>query len=149
MEITNILIAQIEILKELHSTLLLEKEILINEEAIQLKTIIENKQILLEKLNDIEAKRNMLCGNKTLNEIIEESYNEDELINIKETLKNLTSNITELSETNRLLTKQSLNYSKNIVKILTDSAKKQNSTYGQYGNVKENNIGSSIINKKL
>lgn len=149
MEITNILIAQIEILKELQSTLLLEKEILINEEAIQLKTIIENKQILIEKLNNIEAKRNMLCGNKTLNEIIEESNNADELLSIKETLKNLTSDITELSETNRLLTKQSLNYSKNIVKILTDSAKKQNSTYGQYGNVKENNLGSSIINKKL
>ncbi len=129
MELTlnNIYEYTISSFEELNELLNEERETLLNNIGEDLLKIVERKQVLLKKITLLEKKRVELSGNIDSKEAIEKGYLTNEDLN---KLKSLVKEIEYKNETNRLLTKQSLNY----IKVMKVSFAPKNNIVTTYGN---------------
>ena len=131
--INNIYEYTISSFEELNKILEDEKEVLLNNHGEDLLKVVEKKQVILKKITLLEKKRVDLSGKISSEEAIEKGYLTREGLN---KLKDLAKEIEYKNETNKLLTKQSLNY---IKAIKVSFAPKNNilTTYGNGGQIGE------------
>ena len=146
MDIIHILKTELSTLNELLEVLKREKEVLIKEDGNKLTKIIHEKLNIMEKLDKIEKDRVDIMKDKTVDDLMEEKKNE--VLNIKNSIKNTVKSIEELQETNRLLTKQSLDYTQKMIDVFKKGQKKSHNTYGKKGKIDDNN-NASMINKSI
>ncbi|WP_461205755.1 flagellar protein FlgN [Clostridium sp. DL1XJH146] len=131
-----------EILHNLKSVLIKEKELLINGKWQELNKIVEEKTKISERLGQLESKR-LAADEKVLLDELTDDLKEKSLI-IKNNIRELIIDIQIQNETNTLLTKSSLRYTKEVLGSLGVGNK--TNTYGANGKVGQatRNINVSI-----
>jgi flagellar biosynthesis/type III secretory pathway chaperone len=130
MDIRDILNYEVETLSELDELLDIEREVLINDRANELAELIEKKKLIAKKISLLEKKRQELYGDKAAEEFVNEGILDRELFN---KIKKLTDIVKEKSETNLILTKQSIGYIRMVTSALNPNQKVV--TYGNSGKI--------------
>lgn len=114
----------VTLLNELKTLLLEEKEMLIRQESSKIQEIIAKKESFAEQLDGVEV----------------EELN-------KEAVHNLVKEVKELQETNKMLTKQAINYTEVFLTALQKEVQKD-TTYSKKGEVKKSG-SSGILDRSL
>ncbi|WDC83919.1 flagellar protein FlgN [Caloramator sp. mosi_1] len=140
--IKEILISELNILKQFEALLEDERKVLLNNESSKLLYIIEEKKNLALELSKLERKRKDIYGNKTANDLINEGLVDEEFI---DEFTRLTEIIKEKNELNALLTKQSLSY----IKMYTNLLSKDNKIVTYKGTGKVDESVQSIFNTTI
>lgn len=140
--IKQLLLDEIEILREFDLLLDKEREILKKDEAIQLQNIMEEKKKLALELSRLEKRRKELIGEKTSKDLIKEGLIEEELVN---EMLNMTLSIKDKNELNGLLTKQAIGYIKMFNNVLSQG----NMTVTYKGTGKINETPNSMFNTTI
>lgn len=143
MDINDIIITQLGVLEELNSLLDYEKEILIQDKAEELSSIIEKKKLISQKIAFIEKKRQEIYGTTTADELAQKGLISQNKVN---KLKKLAEDIKEKNETNLILTRQSLYYIRLITSALNPNPRVV--TYGNQGKI-DDGTSSGVFNKKI
>lgn len=134
----------LETYEELDSLLDTEKDVLMVNNGEELMKIVEKKSTIIKKASLLEEKRISLTDNMEVSEIISNGYATEDEIN---KLKDLIKSIQYKNETNKMLTKQSLNYIRAIKFALTPNQNRV-TTYGNHGEIGEKS-SDSIFSTKL
>lgn len=140
--IKQILLKEIEILREFDLLLDKELEILKKDEATKLQNVMEEKKHLALELSRLEKKRKEIVGEKTSKDLITEGLIEEQLIN---EMINITLSIKEKNELNGLLTKQAIGYIKMFNNVLSQG----NKTVTYKGTGKINETPNSMFNTTI
>lgn len=138
----QLLLKEIEVLREFDLLLDKELEVLKKDEASFLQNIMEEKKKLALELSRLEKKRKELIGEKTSKDLINEGLIEEQLIN---EMINLTLSIKEKNELNGLLTKQAIGYIKMFNNVLSQG----NKTVTYKGTGKINETPNSMFNTTI
>ncbi len=135
-----------EILSNLKAVLIKEKELLINGNWQELNKIVEEKTKISEQLGQLENKR-LKVDEKVLVDGLTDDLKEKSLI-IKNNIKKLIIEIQRQNETNTLLTKSSLSYTKEVLGSLGMNNK--TNTYGSNGRIGQTSRNINVsINKSV
>ncbi|MCX7884381.1 MAG: flagellar protein FlgN [Caloramator sp.] len=143
MDIKEIVKKQTELLKELDALLNEERDVLINDKAVELPNLIEKKKEISKNIVEIEKVRLNIYGDKTAQELSSEGIINKEDV---KALQSLVEVIKQKQETNLALTKQSLYY----IRLITSALNPNNKvvTYkssGRVDDVKSLNIFTTKV----
>ena len=147
MELIAFLTQQNRILRSLLACLEKEKQALIKEDAKVLLELIEEKKQYMETLDQVEKKREETYPGINLTKLKESGLLTPDLEAAGEEMKHLTKSISELQETNQLLTRQSLLYTNKIINILQGGRKPTYNASGKVGGEKAG--GNSILDESI
>jgi flagellar biosynthesis/type III secretory pathway chaperone len=129
MNITNLYSKEEQVLSDLKDILLKEKELLVKGKWKELNTIIEEKIYIANLLSLLEKERLQMNEEELLKELSEEV--KEKSLAIKGNIKKIIIDIKECEETNRILAKKSLEYTRFMLKHLGVNNKVN--TYGANG----------------
>lgn len=118
-----------KVLKDLKTLLLKEKDMLIKGQWQELMGIVEEKKEIMNELSQLESKRLEVNEDDLLNDLSEDI--KEKSLTVKHNIKNLINEIQQQSETNNLLTKSSLSYTKQVLNSL--GVNNKSNTYGANG----------------
>lgn len=120
-----------KVLKHLKTLLLKEKEILVKGNWKDLMGIVEEKKEIMNELSGLESKRVDVNEDDLLNELTDDI--KEKSLTLKHSIKNLIIQIQQESETNTLLTRSSLGYTKQVLSSL--GVNNKSNTYGSNGKI--------------
>lgn len=121
MDILKILGMERDLLFEMLNTLMAEKEVLIKDNVAELQKITAQKDILKKQIDSIEKIRFEKFGSRKLDGILQslEGDERTEAEKLGKDMENMILGIQEANSTNRMLIKQSLNYIRTIMNIIS------------------------------
>ncbi len=143
MEVNQLLKAQVDLLHEMYLLLEREYEILRNGKAQDITLIIEEKQELQQKLEACENKRVQVMGTITLADY--ESKSQGEITDLANQYRTLLPKISELIESNRVLTEMGYNHYNGMLELISSSAEEKVQTYGQRGYMSKKEVKTSAL----
>jgi|SRR5690554_4383345 flagellar biosynthesis/type III secretory pathway chaperone len=146
MELITLLNQHNKILESLLACLEKEKQALIQEDAKVLLEIIEEKKQYISALDRLEKKREETWPGMNFTKLKETGLLTPELKEAREKMQALVKSITELQETNQLLTRQSLLYTNKIINMLQGT---QKSTYSATGKIEDSAGSKSILDQSI
>lgn len=118
-----------KVLNNLKTLLLKEKDMLIKGQWQELIGIVEEKKEIMKELSQLESQRLQVNEDDLLSDLSEAI--KDKSLTVKQDIKNLIIEIQNQKETNMLLTKSSLSYTKQVLNSLGVNNKAD--TYGSNG----------------
>lgn len=144
MEILEILYKEKGLLMEMLDTLKTEKQVLINDDVKKLEEIVKKEEELKSQIDSIEKLRIEKCGNKRLKDILPlfKGSEREEIEALGREIENAVSGIQEINNINSLLIKQSLNYIRSVMNMLTPKGVK---VYNSTGTVNGSASSSGIF----
>lgn len=144
----NILNAEKELLVGMLDALTVEKEALIKNNVEELQRATASKEEIKRKLDNLEKVRMEKWGSNRLSELIPlmDGYEREEAVKIKKDMENMVFGIQELNNTNRMLLRQSLNYVRTIVNILSPA---DVTIYNPSGRAQNTITSSGLLNKSV
>lgn len=134
----TILKAHLVILNELKLLLEKEKKILIQIDEEKLIQIIIEKRKKIDKIELVEKQRREAYDEISFKVFVKKNNEAKEITFM---IKNVIKDIKSLQETNMMLTKQSMDYSLNLMNLVQKTLKKSNLTYGNDGKVRGSHLG--------
>ncbi|WP_127836350.1 flagellar protein FlgN [Clostridium prolinivorans] len=129
-ELMNIILIEIEALKELLKILEKQHEFLLKSNAITLEGFISKIEDSNKKIAEIEIKRRQITKGRPMREIIEE-IGDNDLDKYYREIKKLIEEVRIQKDSNELLIKQGLSFTNRILNILNPS--KIPKIYNSYG----------------
>lgn len=144
MEILEILYKEKELLVEMLDTLKTEKQVLINDDVKKLEETVKKKEELKSRIDCIEKLRIEKCGSRKLKDILPlfKAKEREEIEVLGREIENAVFGIQEINNVNRLLIKQSLNYIRAVMNMLTPQGVK---VYNSAGTVNGSASSSGIF----
>lgn len=148
MELIKILSEEKELLIKMLDILKAEKQILINEDIKGLEEINKKKEELKSKIEEAEKIRIKECKGMKLKDMLMafEGKEREELERLGKEIEDLVYNIQNINEINQQLIKQSLNYIKTVLQLLSQPKVK---IYNPTGRLNENNASSGVIDRSV
>ena len=146
MELFTLMEQQNKVMESISACLEKEKQALIQEDAKILLEIIDEKKNHMNLLDLVEKKREETYPGMNLTKLEESGLLTPELKAAGEEMKRLVKSISELQETNQLLTRQSLFYTNKMISILKGS---QKSTYDAKGKVEDQEGSNAFLNHSI
>ena len=149
MNILDMIKAENEMLFEMINTLRFEKDALISDNIESLQKAVINKEKLKSHIGEIEKIRIEIYGLKSLKEILPDLSEEDRAIaqSLGIDMERLVSDVQEMNLINENLIKQSLNYVKFVLNVMSPH---KVSVYGSSGRALNHDGESSrVINKSI
>lgn len=147
MEVNQLLQEQVGLLHEMYLLLEKEYEILKNGKPKEIALIVEEKQELQQKLEACENKRIQMMGTITLADY--EANSQGEITDLANQYRTLLPKISELIESNRVLTEMGYNHYNGLLELISLSAEEKVQTYGQHGYMSKKEVKTSaLINRQ-
>lgn len=148
MDILGVLREEKELLGKMLKILNKEKEILIRNDVVELQKVVEEKEELKKVIDQVEDRRHNLCGGRRLKEILPEldGKEREEIEKTGSQMEEIVHSIQEANNTNNLLLKQSLNYIRTVVNLLTPV---NPSIYGADGRVEDSKVKVNMLDKSV
>jgi len=146
MELITFLTQQNQILQSLLDSLGKEKQALIQDDIQVIMEALEEKKQDMNQLEQLEKGRREAYPDVSLSKLRESGQLADDLEAAGKERKRLAESISELQETNQMLTKQSLSYTNRLLDILLGDRKP---TYNASGKVGEQADRTSILNQSI
>lgn len=148
MEILEILSTEKGLLYEMLNTLMAEKEVLINDNIEGIHRTTSSIEELKIRLSDIEKTRMTKLGSKRLKDILPELDENDRVTAeaLGREMEDMVFKIQEINDTNKLLVKQSLNYVKSVINLVSPG---KVTVYNPAGSVENTETGSIVLNKSV
>ncbi|GAA0178100.1 hypothetical protein SH2C18_12120 [Clostridium sediminicola] len=129
-----------KVLKNLKTLLLKEKDILVKGKWQDLTQIVEEKKEIMNELSRLENKRLEANEDDLFNELTGDI--KEKSLTVRQNIKKLIIEIQQQEETNDLLTKSSLSYTKQVLNSL--GVNNKSNTYGANGKI-EKSLGKLNI----
>ena len=149
MNILEMIKAENKILFEMINTLEFEKDALISDNIESLEQATNNKQELKRRIEEIEKNRIEIYGLKSLKEILPNLSEEDRIIvqRLGIDMERLVAAVQEMNNINENLIKQSLNYVRFVLNVMSPH---KVSVYGSSGKaLNHDGEVSMVINKSI
>ena len=143
MEVKSLLTEQVNLLQEMYQLLEREYECLRNGNAQDITLIVEEKQELQQKLEACENKRVQVMGTITLSEY--EAKSQGEMTELANQYRTLLPKISELIDSNRVLTEMGYNHYNGMLELISSSAEEKVQTYGQRGYMSKKEVKTSAL----
>jgi|GEM_PF-3837004 len=150
MEVTEILKEQMAIFTHLSQLLERENSLLAKQERKpqDLKLLIEEKNEVAHQLVAVEDKRVLVMGDMTIAEFAQAG--DPSLINLVSDYQKIVAKVAELTKTNEILIELGVEFYRDVLNTISESAKEKVNTYGQGGQMNATNVqGSPLFNKKV
>ncbi|NLN06543.1 MAG: flagellar protein FlgN [Firmicutes bacterium] len=139
-QLTGILQKECSLLGELKQSLLAERQALLERNAEQLHTLCNRKTELEKSLQQLEAERLLLTGQRSLKELAQD-LEQAELLELGEKLKTLLRENRKLQQANLLLIKCELAVWEHVQNVLSPKAK----SYTATGSLEKGNTEHGLI----
>lgn len=149
MGLLDILKDEKELLLNMLDTLKAEKEALINDNIDKIQETAKKKEELKLKIDDLEIRRVEECGNRKLKDLLPllDEKERDQVESIGKEIENAVFGIQEINKVNCLLIKQSLNYIRAVMNLMSPPKAK---VYNSNGAVNNNNPSvSSMLDRSI
>ena len=146
MELITFLTQQNQILQSLLDSLEKEKQALIQDDIQVITEVLEDKKQDMNRLEQLEKSRREAYPDVSLSKLREFGRLTDGLEAAGKERKRLAESISELQETNQMLTKQSLFHTNRLLDILLGDRKP---TYNASGKVGEQADRTSILDQSI
>lgn len=148
MDILGVLKEEKELLVKMLDILNKEKDILIKNDVTALQRVVEEKEELKKVIDEVENKRFNICGGRKLKDMLPELDGKvrGDIEKTAGEMEKIVFNIQEANNTNSLLLKQSLNYIRAVVNLLSPA---QSSVYGANGRIGEGGVKVNRLDKSV
>lgn len=143
MEVKQLLTEQVDLLQQMSLLLEREYEILRHGKAQDITLIVEEKQELQQKLEACENKRVQIMGNITLSDY--EVKCQGKITDLANQYRTLLPKISELIESNRVITEMGYNHYNGMLELISSSAEEKVQTYGQRGYMSKKEVKTSAL----
>ena len=146
MELITLLEQQNKVMESILACLKKEKQALVGEDAKSLIEVIEEKKMHINLLQQVEDQREKTYPDMNLTKLEKAGLLTAELKEVGEEMKRLLKAMTELQESNQLLTRQSLLYTNKMISLLKGS---QKSTYDARGKLGDQEGNNAFLNQSI
>jgi flagellar biosynthesis/type III secretory pathway chaperone len=148
MSVLDVLKKESALLSRLLTAVTEEKRALLDDNIEELNLLVRLKEELKGCINGVENERISLCGNLKLKEIVSgfEGNEREEAKKVGKDIEETVYKIQEINNTNQLLIKHSLDYTRLVINLLSP---KKVTTYNLSGRVGDTSAASSILNKSV
>lgn len=134
-ELKEILIKEKQVIDEMITLLEKQHELIVNEKAFALESIIDEIEEANKNIAIIEMQRRKLCKDKKITEVISE-VKDKELEKCYDDCIMSLEIATMQKDTNSLLLRQALVYTNSMINMMKPQEKAYSNTYNSYGKVR-------------
>ncbi len=131
-ELADILIKEIEALKEMLALLDEQYSYIMEKNIFKLEAMVDRLKLAKKKVAEMEVDRRKIIGNKSMKQVVSESKYES-LISAYKEINNVIESIKLQKETNELLLRQQMSFNNQIINYI--NPRREMKTYNSYGNL--------------